>query len=84
MELCRRLRAAVPDGVIVVLTARTGEFDVVIALDAGADDYLTKPFRLAMPISRPRRSTLMSARTVCLLSTEERIRGLRGSFGLAH
>ena len=36
--LCRRLRAAVPDGIIVVLTARTGEFDVVVALDAGADD----------------------------------------------
>jgi DNA-binding response OmpR family regulator len=28
--LCRRLRAAAPDGIIVVLTARTGEFDVVV------------------------------------------------------
>ena len=47
VELCRRLRAALPETVIVVLTARTEESEVVVALDAGADDYLTKPFRLA-------------------------------------
>ncbi|GAA4574470.1 response regulator transcription factor [Planotetraspora kaengkrachanensis] len=46
VSLCRRLRSAMPYAVIVVLTARTQEFEVVVALDAGADDYLTKPFRL--------------------------------------
>ncbi len=48
IEVCRRLRerhgAELP---ILVLTARTGEADVVVGLDAGADDYVTKPFRLA-------------------------------------
>lgn len=54
IDLCRLLRASVPDVVIVVLTARDGESDVVIALDAGADDYLLKPFRLAELLARIR------------------------------
>ncbi|MER5851446.1 response regulator transcription factor [Streptomyces sp. NPDC002012] len=46
-DLCRRLRERASDAVLVVLTARTGEMDVIQALECGADDYLTKPFRLA-------------------------------------
>jgi DNA-binding response OmpR family regulator len=53
-ELCRRLRARLPDAVIVMLTARTDEIDVVLGLDAGADDYLTKPFRLTELLARVR------------------------------
>jgi DNA-binding response OmpR family regulator len=52
--LCRRLRAGMPELVIVMLTARTDEIDVVLGLDAGADDYLTKPFRLTELLARVR------------------------------
>ncbi len=54
LEVCRRMRAdghAVP---VLVLTARADEVDTVVGLDAGADDYVTKPFRLAELLARVR------------------------------
>ncbi|HUH06843.1 MAG TPA: response regulator transcription factor [Egibacteraceae bacterium] len=54
VEVCRRLRAAHPDVPVLMLTARTSEVDIVVGLDAGADDYLTKPFRLAELLARLR------------------------------
>jgi DNA-binding response OmpR family regulator len=54
VALCRRLRTQQPGAVIVVLTARTEEVEVIVALDAGADDYLTKPFRLTELLARLR------------------------------
>jgi DNA-binding response OmpR family regulator len=47
VEVCRRLREIQPACVLVILTARTDEMDVIVGLEAGADDYLTKPVRLA-------------------------------------
>jgi len=44
IEVCRRVRSVAPDATIVILTARHDEIDVVVGLEAGADDYLTKPF----------------------------------------
>jgi DNA-binding response OmpR family regulator len=44
LELCRRLRAAGAPSRVLLLTARDGLGDKVVGLDAGADDYLTKPF----------------------------------------
>ena len=52
IDLCRRIRADQPRCVVVILTARDEEIDVVLGLDAGADDYLTKPFRLAELMAR--------------------------------
>jgi DNA-binding response OmpR family regulator len=54
LDVCRRLRAARPDLAILILTARDQELDVVAGLDAGADDYLVKPFRLAELLARVR------------------------------
>jgi len=54
IALCRQLRSALPDTVIIMLTARTEEIDIVLGLEAGADDYLTKPFRLVELLARVR------------------------------
>jgi DNA-binding response OmpR family regulator len=54
IELCQRLVDARPAVPVVVLTARTDELDVVLGLDAGAVDYVTKPFRLAELLARVR------------------------------
>src|SRR6185437_16612754 len=42
-EVCRRLRES-GDFLILMLTARAGEDDVLRGLNLGADDYMTKPF----------------------------------------
>lgn len=52
VDVCRSLRSRLPGAVIVVLTARDEEIDVVVGLEAGADDYLTKPFRLGELLAR--------------------------------
>jgi DNA-binding response OmpR family regulator len=54
LEVCRRLRERRPDLAILILTARDHELDIVSGLDAGADDYLVKPFRLSELLARIR------------------------------
>ena len=54
LEVCRRIRADHPDLAVLMLTARTDEVDFVVGLDAGADDYVGKPFRLAELLARVR------------------------------
>ena len=45
-ELCRAVRARAVDVPIVMLTARGQEEDIVLGLNSGADDYVTKPFSI--------------------------------------
>ena len=52
IEVCRRLRRGSPRVPILILTARDGEMDVVLGLSAGADDYVSKPFRLGELLAR--------------------------------
>ena len=54
LEVCRQLRRRLPDLPVLMLTARAEEVDAVVGLDAGADDYVTKPFRLAELMARIR------------------------------
>ncbi|MFC4554123.1 response regulator transcription factor [Georgenia faecalis] len=54
LDVARWVRAQGMATPILVLTARADEVDLVVGLDAGADDYVTKPFRLAELLARVR------------------------------
>ncbi|MDQ3887134.1 MAG: response regulator transcription factor [Actinomycetota bacterium] len=54
LDVCRRRRRTRPDLPVLMLTARADEVDFVVGLDAGADDYVAKPFRLAELLARVR------------------------------
>ena len=64
LETCRRLRAAGEDLPVLMLTARDAVSDRVAGLDAGADDYLPKPFALAELLARLRALLRRTARDV--------------------
>ena len=78
-DCCRELRRR-SDVPIIMLTARTDPFDVVAGLEAGADDYVTKPFhakeltarvRALLRRAGPTRSTTTSTTTVVSLGNVE-------------
>ncbi len=52
LEICRRVRSHSDYTPILMLTARTSEFDRVLGLELGADDYLTKPFSVLELVAR--------------------------------
>jgi two-component system, OmpR family, KDP operon response regulator KdpE len=52
VEACRQIRAIAPRTAIVMVTVRDSEEDKVRALEAGADDYVTKPFRFRELVAR--------------------------------
>lgn len=83
LDVCRRLRAAGSAVPVLILTARTDEVDTVVGLDAGADDYVRKPFRLAELLARARallRRVLMEPEVTSslLIDQESRRVFLRG------
>ena len=52
LEVCRRLRARPVYTPIMMVTAKAAEFDRVLGLELGADDYLTKPFSIRELVAR--------------------------------
>jgi DNA-binding response OmpR family regulator len=54
LEVCRRIRKLRPATSILMLTGRAEELDTIAGLDAGADDYVIKPFRVAELLARVR------------------------------
>ncbi len=62
-SVCRAARERIPDMPVIFLTARDDEGSVVMGLDMGADDYITKPFRIRELISRIRSVLRRTAKT---------------------
>lgn len=62
-EVVRRLRAAESHVPVLLLTARDAARDIVLGLDLGADDYLTKPFSLPVLLARARTLLRRAAHT---------------------
>lgn len=67
LAICRQLRGSERYLPILMLTARSAEFDRVLGLELGADDYLTKPFSIRELVARAkallRRAEAMGKRT---------------------
>jgi two-component system KDP operon response regulator KdpE len=74
METCRRIRSKAPLLPILMLTVRDGEGDKIEAFDAGADDYITKPFSVPELAARLRSAVRRS-------NTEPGNTGERGAAG---
>jgi len=62
-DLCRDMRRRGVTAPILMLTAADGETDTVLGLDAGANDYVTKPFRLGVLLARLRAHLRQSDRS---------------------
>ena len=74
IELCRRIRATPPRSpvYVILLTARSSQQDLVAGLEAGADDYLRKPF----DPDELRARIHVGQRTLALMANVKRLTGL--------
>ncbi|HEX4906936.1 MAG TPA: response regulator [Acidimicrobiales bacterium] len=83
VEVVRRLRAT--SGVpIVILTVRDGEADKIDALDAGADDYITKPFAIGELLARLRAALRRAAPVATRVETADFVVDLQARTVLAN
>lgn len=85
-DLCRRIRKSYPKLPVILLTCCSGEEDVVFGFEAGADDYVEKPFSFRVLLSRVAALLRRSADTVsrrevgCMaLDFQEKTCRIRGS-----
>ncbi len=77
ISLCRRLREVDQDTPILMLTAKTDEIDLVLSLELGADDYMTKPFSMRELLARINALIRRSSRTTPAKQSEESLETLR-------
>ena len=68
MSLCRQLRGQGVSTPILMLTAQANDEDVITGLDAGADDYVTKPFEVSQVMARIRALLRRGARATTIPS----------------
>jgi len=61
IDVCRRLRQT-SDVPIIMVTAKSSEIDTVVGLEVGADDYVTKPYRIRELVARMRAALRRSPR----------------------
>jgi DNA-binding response OmpR family regulator len=77
LDVCRRLRDEGVTVPMLLLSGRADEVDTVVGLDAGADDYVTKPFRLAELLARVRALLRRSEARGGTVPTPAAVRGVR-------
>jgi two-component system phosphate regulon response regulator PhoB len=72
LEICKRIRASGVTVPVLMVTARADSTDVILGLEGGADDYITKPFEIPVLVARvralARRAAILSSGKESVLS----------------
>jgi two-component system, OmpR family, response regulator QseB len=84
IALCQRIRAAQINSFVLMLTARDTTSDKIKGLDAGADDYLVKPFELDELAARIRAITRRSTQIIATVLTHGHLHLDKGTFTVTY